>query len=42
MKSDRVSTDGRARIGAVPWMRDPMRNGDYKENGGQIVIGDLV
>jgi len=42
MIGDRVSTDGRARIGAVAWIRDPMRKSDYKEKGGQTVIGDLV
>jgi hypothetical protein len=42
MKSDQVSTDGRARIGAVAGIRDPMRKSDYKGKGGQIPTGDPV
>jgi hypothetical protein len=40
--SDRVSTDGRAKIRAVAWIRDPTRKSDYKEKGVQTVIGDLA
>ncbi|MGO8973948.1 MAG: hypothetical protein ACLQNV_10530 [Steroidobacteraceae bacterium] len=37
-----MSTDARAEIGAVAWIRDRKRRSDYKENGGRVAIGDLV
>jgi len=40
MKSDQVSADGRARIGAVAGMCDPMRKSDYKGKDDQIPTGD--
>jgi len=42
MIGDRLSTDGRTRIGAVAWTRDPMSKSDYKGNGGRTVVGDPV
>jgi hypothetical protein len=42
MIGDRVLTDGRTRIGAVAWTRDPMSKSDYKGNGGRTVVGDPV
>ena len=40
MKSDQVSTDGRARIGAAVGMYDPMMKSNYKGKGDQIPTGD--
>ena len=42
MKSDQVSTDGRARIGAAVGMYDPMMKSNYKGKGDQIPTGDPV
>src|ERR1700716_313145 len=42
MIGDRVSTDGRAKIGAGEWTRDPMRKSDCRAKGGRTRIGDPV
>jgi hypothetical protein len=42
MIGDLVSTDVRGKIGAVAWIRDPMRKSGYRESGDRTQIGDLV
>ena len=39
---DQVSTDVRAMIGAVTWIRDRKSKSEYKAKGGPAVIADPV